>query len=223
MGKALIYARSKNHMSLQGQITACRDWCHANGHDIVRVRQEQGSMTALELAHNELSGEVDFDLIVAESADRFDRDAARLLSLINQAESLGVRIFEVRLGELSALKLSDGLMTAFRDIGKQTSPMGQFTASTLPLIAKFERRKRQAELQTLAELGLKRVSADFTMEEYAKVDAILKAHDDDDVRSALRKLRDGVQNPENPAADPELKKFGMSRHDVQPERDDDGQ
>lgn len=177
MGRALIFARHMGDLALERQIEVCRDWCHEQGHSNVRVRQERGSMTALELAHHELDKEeLDFDLIVATSADRYDRDAQRLLSLVNQAERVGVQLFTVDLGELSAVNLSEGLMVALRPVVKR-------------------REQPQEELHALNALGMKRVVADFTMEELAAVDSILAVHDDDDVRSALRKIRDGVQKP----------------------------
>lgn len=94
MGRALIYARHKFAPLVQAQIDTCRAWCRANGHEIVRQRRECGSMTALELAHVELeTEELDFDLIVATTADRYDRNQLRLMTFVDQAAEKGAQLF----------------------------------------------------------------------------------------------------------------------------------
>lgn len=111
--RALIYARHKSELALLSQIKICQDWCRAHGHDVVRDRQEMGSMTALELAHYELTkDELDFDLIVAATPDRYDRNQLRLMGLVDQAEQRGVQLFTA-----DGLELTGSYSAALLDTG----------------------------------------------------------------------------------------------------------
>ncbi|WP_409238421.1 recombinase family protein [Streptomyces sp. PA5.6] len=100
--KALIYARSATGRNLARQEDKCRRWCDENGIEVVRVRCETGSMTALELAHNELDGEVDFNILIAEDSARYDRHGDRLISLLDQATERAVRVFTIDGTELTS-------------------------------------------------------------------------------------------------------------------------
>ncbi|MFE9833953.1 recombinase family protein [Streptomyces sp. NPDC005551] len=108
MAKALIYVRHRSSVIRELQEKLCRNWCERHGHTVVRVRQEAGTATALELAHGELEAEqLDFGLIVAWRSDRYDRDTSRLFSLIQQARERSVPLFTA--DDLELTKAPEGI------------------------------------------------------------------------------------------------------------------
>lgn len=179
MSKALVYVRHTRERAREMHAHMCKRWCENNGHTVVRVVEERGKATSLELAHNVLEGTLDFDLIVATSGSQFDRNQARMVRLIDQAQKAGVRLFN-----------TDGL--------EFTSASYRFSLQMLLAAEEHMNAVGQEQLRVLRKRRLKRVAADLTDAELAGlrgyVGKLTPAAD-----RALQKLLEGVQEPENPS------------------------
>lgn len=178
------------------QEAKCREWVEANGHQVALVRHDVApSRPSLDQLTAEISDEK-FEMILAAEPSVFSRDLQVLRNLIRTARSAFVKVVT-----------ANGF-----DLTDETT---LFMTQMEMLHAEYQGDREEALLRALKRRGMKRVVADLTDAEHDALKGYV-GNVNPAADSALRKILEGVQRlEENPAADPTLKKFGMSRHDLQ--------
>ncbi|WP_069188688.1 recombinase family protein, partial [Candidatus Terasakiella magnetica] len=113
MVRAAVYARYSSELqraqSIEDQLESCRRYIKSKGFDLVGTYEDaavSGSSIHGRKGFQNLKADADnnkFDIVVAESVDRFARNLADVSSLNDEFNFLGIKLHTVSNGELSSL------------------------------------------------------------------------------------------------------------------------